>query len=567
MLRQWVLAAVVAAATGRAATAGTATVPPAAAAAATTQAGSVWVDCSLGDDSNVGTAAAPFKSLVKARDALRGARATSSDLAAVPATVNVVGRICRSYDQAGRGQPQNASLTLDGRDSHTTWRATTTSGSHSAEAVLSGGLAINASELHAVSGAEATWFKQSAVRQIWKLSLERVDDAGRLKDLSYTGADACIRSDYFEPAGLELISVPAVASGQDPKKMVLARYPNLVEPPVPKNWADFSDPDNTIMAMTMNLTASQVSQWTKQASAAAAGGGGGAPQMWSHGLWSQDWADSHRQVLSVRPTGSTRSTSLARIALQRHDDKTDRDCNLTASSPGQQGGHVYLYNVLWELDLPGEYVIDHASKTAFLIPHTPAATHEATVATSLLAVDDAANITFDGLSFRGARGAGVVIRNSTGIVISNGGITDCGMSAFNVTGGSDCGLLNVDVVRCGTGGAVLEGGDRHTLTEANHFVRESRLRDSNRWVMNYAPLVLMAGVGQRVEGSVLSDAPQTAVFVQGNSHKLLNSTIRDVVQQCDDVRHFLPRLCSSCLLSFLLTVLYLPIMPCLPACL
>ena len=53
--------------------------------------------------------------------------------------------------------------------------------------------------------------------------------------------------------------------------------------------------------------------------------------------------------------------------------------------------------------------------------------------------------------------------------------------------------------------------------------------------MNYAPLVLMAGVGQRVEGSVLSDAPQTALFVQGNSHKLLNSTIRDVVQQCDDV--------------------------------
>ena len=55
--------------------------------------------------------------------------------------------------------------------------------------------------------------------------------------------------------------------------------------------------------------------------------------------------------------------------------------------------------------------------------------------------------------------------------------------------------------------------------------------------MNYAPLVLMAGVGQSVVSSVLSDAPQTAVFVQGNSHKLLNSTIRDVVQQCDDVRH------------------------------
>lgn len=34
--------------------------------------------------------------------------------------------------------------------------------------------------------------------------------------------------------------------------------------------------------------------------------------------------------------------------------------------------------------------------------------------------------------------------------------------------------------------------------------------------------------------TVLSDGPQLAVFVQGNSHKLLNSTVRDVVQQCND---------------------------------
>ena len=172
MVRCWLLAAAMSVATGRAATA-----PAAAAATVTTQ--EVWVDCTLGDDSNVGTSAAPFKSLVKARDALRGARSTSPDLAAVPAAVNIVGRICRSYDQVGHGQPQNTSLTLDGRDSHTTWR-TTTSGSHSAEAVLSGGLAINASELRAVSGAEAAWFKPNAVRQIRKLSLERVEDAGRL---------------------------------------------------------------------------------------------------------------------------------------------------------------------------------------------------------------------------------------------------------------------------------------------------------------------------------------------------------------------------------------------------
>ena len=88
------------------------------------------------------------------------------------------------------------------------------------------------------------------------------------------------------------------------------------------------------------------------------------------------------------------------------------------------------------------------------------------------------------------------------------------MSALNVTGGSGCGLQNVSVVRAGTGGAVLEGGDRATLTPSGHFVKASQLRHSNRWLMNYAPLVLMAGVGQVVESSSLTDAPQMAVFVQ-----------------------------------------------------
>ena len=59
--------------------------------------------------------------------------------------------------------------------------------------------------------------------------------------------------------------------------------------------------------------------------------------------------------------------------------------------------------------------------------------------------------------------------------------------------------------------------------------------------------VLMAGVGQCVNNTVLSDAPQMAVFVQGNDHQLLDSQIRDVVQQCNDVRHFLTFLPVSCL--------------------
>ena len=42
-----------------------------------------------------------------------------------------------------------------------------------------------------------------------------------------------------------------------------------------------------------------------------------------------------------------------------------------------------------------------------------------------------------------------------------------------MSGGAGCGLLNMSVARAGTGGAVLEGGDRASLTHAGHFVQDS----------------------------------------------------------------------------------------------
>ena len=293
-------------------------------APASTSAANVWVDCAGGRDGNSGSADAPFQTLRKARDAIRATRLASAAAAVLPATVHVAaGAICRSYQQAEAGQPQSASLTLDGRDSHTIWRGTASAG----PAVLSGGLPIDASELHALQGAETAWFKPSVVGQVRRLSLEQVDETGHLKALSYAGGDACIRSDFFEPAAVELLSVPQPAAGAaatPARKMLLARYPNLVEPPVPENWADYAVLNSSAGMIAINTTKAQGQSWASQASAAASGG---APQIWSHGLWQQDWADSHRRVLSV--AGSD-------LRVQRHGDRTDRDCNLTSASPGQQ---------------------------------------------------------------------------------------------------------------------------------------------------------------------------------------------------------------------------------------
>jgi hypothetical protein len=74
-------------------------------------------------------------------------------------------------------QPQNASLVLDARDSHTHWRAVP----GAASAVLSGGLAVDTADLHTLTPAQAALFKPGAAPKIRSLSLDQVGARGRLR--------------------------------------------------------------------------------------------------------------------------------------------------------------------------------------------------------------------------------------------------------------------------------------------------------------------------------------------------------------------------------------------------
>ena len=212
----------------------------------------------------------------------------------------------------------------------------------------------------------------------------------------------------------------------------------------------------------------------------------------------------------------------------------DVESNISNARAGQQGGHMYVYNGMVDVDQPGEYAIDFVNRKLYYLPLGSAGDYELTVASELVRVVGAENISFSGIDFRGARGAGIVIVNSAGVTFSDGSVTDVGLAAINITGGELCGVSRMELTRAGAGGAMLDGGDRQTLTHSHHFVHSSRIHNVNRRVLNYAPSVAMAGVGQEVRESELYDAPQQAIYVQGNAHSVLDSNIHDVIQECND---------------------------------
>ena len=128
-------------------------------------------------------------------------------------------------------------------------------------------------------------------------------------------------------------------------------------------------------------------------------------------------------------------------------DDVNRDVSpVKKAVQNAQGGHAYVYNLLSELDVAGEYFINRTSLNLFFLPPTAASgTYHISRLPSAVVMRGVTNVTFEGLEIRYARGAGVVIEASTLVRLDNCTISDHGMMGVNITNGSLCSVANSEV--------------------------------------------------------------------------------------------------------------------------
>lgn len=458
----------------------------------------LYVDCAKGADVATGTERAPFRSVARAQAALSALRRRPLR-AGDGATVYIRG-VCELSTPLVLNESGVRYVGEEG-------------------AMLSAGTRVEPSgEQGGVRTVDLGAYNFSAA------------NLGELSGRGYSGGSACIDVDNFEPSAAELFfraDGPASAAGarsygpEESGGMWLARYPDRAGGlPSTDDWAGIDSVRD--LTLTIGAYKAKLAAWKAEL---ASGG-----QAWMHGLWSWNWADSHRPVVSVGTDDITVGA-----------DDINRDVNpIHAHKPGQQGGYVYTYGLRSELDSAGEYHIDAATGTLSFLPPAGGAAGSYAVSRleSAVVARGVSNVTLEGLEIRHARGAGVVVSDSAGVVLKGCTVSDHGMMGVNITGGAGCGVEDSEVAGNGDAGVVLYGGDRAALTPGGHFVRNCTVHHNQRWIMNYAPDVFLGGVGQSVEGSEIYGSPQIAVFMQGNDHTLADSHIHDAGRQCSDCGAF-----------------------------
>lgn len=247
--------------------------------------------------------------------------------------------------------------------------------------------------------------------------------------------------------------------------------------------------------------------------------------IWVHGYWSWDWANSYENVGSI---------------------DLDRRLVKTVAPYGQysfrKGQRFYFLNLLEELDQPGEWFLDRQSGVLYFWPPEMARNSSAApetllslLAGPLLKLTGASHVTFRSLILEATRGSAVQIQGGAGNRIAGCLIRNIGNYGVTIGGGTDHGVLGCDIFDAGDGGVTMDGGDRKTLQAGGHFVENCHFAHLGRWSKCYVPAVLMNGVGQRASHNLIHDHPHCAILFNGNDHLVEFNEIHHIAMETGDV--------------------------------
>jgi len=441
-----------------------------------TAAGADFYVATDGNDDHPGTEAQPFATLQRARDAVRQWLAAADT--GGPVTVQVRGGV---YEL-----PETLALTAEDsgtQDAPVVWR------NHASERVaLSGGRRVG--------------------------GFERVTDQDILQRLPETARGNVLQADV-RAAGIVDFGEVAAAGKRielfcNDRPMTLARWPNegfarIVDVTGGKPIKIHGIPGDAIGKFV--YAEDQPARWI------------GEPDVWLSGYWFWDWSDGRQHVRSIDPATRT-------IELEPPDHNYGY----------RKGQRYYAFNVLAELDSPGEWYLDRQRGLLYFWPPEDGLDDAVlSVLPTLISLKHASWITVRGLLLENTRATAVTIAEGEGVRVGGCLVRNVGGGGVAISGGANHGVIGCDITQTGEGGVSLHGGDRATLTPAGHFAENNHIHHYARLQRTYRPAVGLGGVGNRVSHNLIHDAPHNAIQLSGNEHVIDFNEIHRVCQETGDV--------------------------------
>lgn len=188
------------------------------------------------------------------------------------------------------------------------------------------------------------------------------------------------------------------------------------------------------------------------------------------------------------------------------------------------GGRYYGYNMLEELDIPGEYYLDTDSLIMYYYPEKDIKKHKIELSlfnVNLIHAKKASYITIKDMNISTSRGDLVLFENCDHCIVDSCTVANSGGSAITVYEGTDNGVQNSEIMNT-NGGITLRSFDGlPALKNSNNFAKNNKIHNFARLRLMYNPGVMAFGVGNYIGYNEIYDGPHFAIMM----HQVNETTI------------------------------------------
>jgi hypothetical protein len=297
------------------------------------------------------------------------------------------------------------------------------------------------------------------------------------------------------------------------KPMTLARYPN-------EGWMRIGETTVDDGHNIHGQRGSKVGQFTVKDD--RIGRWVGEPQVMMYGYWFWDWADQRFMVSNIDL--ATKTVTLS---------------NANHNYGFRRNQWFYAFNLLPELDSPGEWWADRAQGLLYFWPPAPLESGIAMVSvlSNLVVLENASNIEFRSLILESCQDTALIARGAANLRLAGCTLRNTGSYGLNLTG-SNLAAIGCDLYQNGDGGIQISGGDRKTLTPGGNLVENCHIHHFGRWDAMYKGAIHLHGVGNSARRNLIHDGPHTAIFWGGNELVMELNEIHSVVYESGDAGAF-----------------------------
>lgn len=240
---------------------------------------------------------------------------------------------------------------------------------------------------------------------------------------------------------------------------------------------------------------------------------------WVSGYWFWDWAEQRHKV-----------------------DKIDTEKKIMEVAPPYHnygyrvGQWFYGFNLLSEIDEPGEYYVDREKGLLYFYPPSDIENGDAFVSVNkhIISMNKVSFLTVQGLVLEGCRDTVVKMNDCSQALIAGCTIRNAGDEGIVINGGVRNGVVGCDIYEVGAGGIKINAGDRITLTPGECFADNNNIHHVARIRRVYFPGISLNGVGNRATHNLIKHLSHMAIYFNGNDHLMEYNEIYDVSYGSND---------------------------------